>query len=118
MECQEFDQRGIAEKYLNGQLDPATLDEFELHILECPSCQQTLELLQTIRDDLAAHAHQIRAHSSAAHGYFRWAWIAITGFVVIAGGIGVRQVLLYRQACAGCKQTDSSANSTSSTLSR
>lgn len=100
MECQQLGQSGMAEKYLSGQLDPTTLDEFELHILECPSCQRTLELLQTIRDDLAAHAHEIRAYSPAPRGYLRWAWIASTGSVVIAGGMGVRRVVVHQQGHA------------------
>src|SRR5215471_17484608 len=97
MEYQELHQGELAEKYLNGQLDPATQDEFELHILECPACQKTVELLQTVRDDLAAHAHEIRAYSPVSRGYLRWAWIAVAGLVVVAGGIGVRQVLVQQQ---------------------
>jgi len=40
MECQELQHSELAEKYVSGQLDPATQDQFEMHILDCPACQQ------------------------------------------------------------------------------
>jgi anti-sigma factor RsiW len=60
MECQELHQGELAEKYLNGQLDPATQDDFEVHILECARCLNRVEAMQTLREELSRRTHQIR----------------------------------------------------------
>jgi len=51
----------LAEKYLHGHLDPAAQDEFEVHILECAQCLRQVEAVQTLRQELAERAPQIRA---------------------------------------------------------
>ncbi len=56
MECQELHRDELAEKYLNGRLDSATRDEFEVHILECARCLRSLEAIQILRQELAARA--------------------------------------------------------------
>jgi anti-sigma factor RsiW len=43
MQCQELHRDELAEKYLNGQLDPAAQDEFEIHLLECVQCLRQVE---------------------------------------------------------------------------
>jgi anti-sigma factor RsiW len=53
MECRELHRDESAEKYLNGQLDPATRDGFEVHILECAECLRRVEALQMLRHELA-----------------------------------------------------------------
>ena len=82
MDCQELDRKELAEKYVSGQLDPALQDEFETHILECPRCLRTLEVLQNVRDDLADRAHEIRAHSSVQRVRSRW-WVAAVPVLAI-----------------------------------
>jgi anti-sigma factor RsiW len=53
MECHESHRDESAEKYLNGQLDPAARDEFEVHILECTECLRRVEALEMLRHELA-----------------------------------------------------------------
>jgi anti-sigma factor RsiW len=52
MECQELHRDESAEKYLNRQLDPATRDEFEVHLLECAECLRRVEAIQMLRQEL------------------------------------------------------------------
>ena len=89
MDCHELERSELAEKYLSGQLDPALQDEFETHILECPRCLRTLEVLQNVRDDLADRAHLIRSHSAVQHVRLRW-WVAAVPVLAIATVVGFR----------------------------
>ena len=92
MECQELQHSELAEKYVSGQLDPATQDQFEMHILDCPACQRRVELLQTVREDLAVHAHEIREYSIAPRRRFwSWSWVAVAAMFVIVGGLGLKE---------------------------
>lgn len=95
MVCRDVDKGDLAEKYLNGQLDPATQDDFELHILECRDCQHFLEALQAARDDLASHAHEIRSHSSFTRGGLQWAWVGAAALSVIALSLGITRFALH-----------------------
>jgi anti-sigma factor RsiW len=52
----------FAGKYLNGQLDSATRDEFEVHILQCAPCLQHVEALQALRQELSESGSRIRAY--------------------------------------------------------
>jgi anti-sigma factor RsiW len=61
MECQDLHRHELAEKYLNGSLDPAMQDEFEVHILDCANCLRYVEALQVLRQELAQTAGRIRA---------------------------------------------------------
>jgi hypothetical protein len=118
MECQELQQSELAEKYVSGQLDPATQDQFEMHILDCPPCQQRVELLQTVREDLAVHAHEIREYSIAPRGRFwSWSWVAVAAMFVIVGGLGLkewRDLRRVRQEAAAA-HSGPSANQSSAT---
>jgi anti-sigma factor RsiW len=89
MECQELHRDDVAEKYLNGQLDPAAQDEFEAHILECPQCLRKVEAVQALRQELADRAHQIRAYSQVERSRFRWQWVTAAAFAVVVCGLGV-----------------------------
>lgn len=90
MNCQSILEGEVAEKYLRGELDPEKQDEFEVHILECSTCLQSVEVLQDMQKDLRERAHEIRA-ASPAHlsGARYWAFAAASLAVVI--GIGVWQ---------------------------
>ncbi len=116
MDCQELDRKELAEKYVSGQLDPALQDEFETHILECPRCLRTLEVLQNVRDDLADRAHEIRAHSSVQRVRFRWQWVAAVPVLLIAGVVGVYQLVHTPQHAPSVSQQNSqpASNSTPS----
>ena len=70
MTCRVVDQAEVIPKYLNGQLDPAAQDNFEVHILECPECQDAVELFQSVREQLEASAHEIRSYQVARRN--RW----------------------------------------------
>ena len=98
MACRSADKDDLATKYLNGQLSPAAQDDFELHILECRSCQHSLEALQATRDALAARAHEIRSYSSVARGRLRWGWIGVAALFVVACGFGLAPFALHRLA--------------------
>ena len=63
MECQELHRDELAEQYLNGQLDPATQDDFEVHILECARCLNRVEAMQALREDfLTGHIRLETSH--------------------------------------------------------
>lgn len=91
MQCQDLARDEHLEEYLNGQLGPATQDELEVHILECPSCLQALEILQTVRDDLARRAGEIRLHQSARRVWVRWQFVAGFTVVLAVGSVVLRQ---------------------------
>jgi hypothetical protein len=84
MNCQSILQDEIAEKYLRGKLDPAKQDEFEVHILECGACLQSVEVLQEMREALHERAHEIRVASPARLSrVWYWAFAAASLAVVI-----------------------------------
>jgi hypothetical protein len=92
MDCLIVNREELAEKYLQGKLDSARQDEFETHLVECAKCLRELELLQTIRQDLAERAHEIRGWTARKGFFFRWKIVAIAAVVMIliAGSIAVR----------------------------
>jgi hypothetical protein len=49
MDCRQVAKQGIAELYVIGQLESSLQSEFEIHVLECKDCLQTLEVLQELR---------------------------------------------------------------------
>lgn len=99
MNCQNVDD-GIAEKYLKGELEPPSQDEFEVHILECPQCLQSVEALQQLRTALTTQAHEIRLASPGRSFHLRyWAFAAVALVVVV--GIGVLQLRKRKPAGGG-----------------
>lgn len=108
MACRSADKDDLATKYLNGQLNPAAQDDFELHILECRNCQHALEALQAMRDALAARAHEIRSYSSVARGRLRWEWVGAAALFVIACGFGLAPFALHRLGGSKLAQQKSS----------
>lgn len=99
MNCQNVGEDGIAEKYLKGELEPPVQDEFEVHILECPRCLQSVETLQEMRTALAAQAHEIRLASQRPSFRLRyWAFAAVA--LVVFVGIGVLQLRKRKPAGA------------------
>lgn len=97
MVCRDVEKNDFADRYLNGQLDPATQGDFELHILECRNCQDALEALQAVRDDLAAHADEIRSHSTVTRGHLRWAWVGAAALFAMICGLGAARFALRHQ---------------------
>lgn len=87
MECRELHRNELAEKYLNGHLDPGAQDDFETHILECDDCLRRVEAVQALRRELAARAHQIRAYSQVEHFRFRWKWLTVAAFSLVVCGL-------------------------------
>jgi len=90
MNCLSVQQGEIAEKYLIGQLDPAQQDEFEVHILECGACLQSVETLQNMQHVLREREHEIRLASPARVSRV-WYWAFAAACVAVLAGIGVRQ---------------------------
>jgi len=88
MDCRELERNELVEKYVSGHLDPALEDDFEIHLLECPRCQQAVEVLQNVAHDLAERAHEVRSQSSSRKAGFRWQWAAALPAVVIVGLVG------------------------------
>lgn len=111
MECQELHRDDVAEKYLNGQLDPAARDEFEVHILECRQCLRRVEAVQALRQELADHAHQIRAYSQVERSWFRWQWVTATAFALVVCGLGVVEFRRMKASQSAEVQVPTSATS-------
>lgn len=95
MSCRVIDENDLIPKYLHGQLDPTAQDELELHILECRDCQQAVELLQTVRDEVATRAPEIRSYS-IDRGRLWWAWVAVAALILFMSGVELRHYL-WRQ---------------------
>jgi TolA-binding protein len=89
MNCQAISRDDLIEKYLNRRLDPATEDEFELHIFDCSRCARLLELFQTVHADLTQRAHEIRLQTPGKRLLFRWEAAAFASLLLIAGLAGV-----------------------------
>jgi hypothetical protein len=91
MDCSELDRGELAERYLTGQLDSSAQDEFEVHILECAKCLRAVEILQSVSDDLAQRAHEIRTDTSTGRLWLRWKWVAAGAFSVLLCAAGILQ---------------------------
>jgi Tetratricopeptide repeat/Putative zinc-finger len=99
MSCRILQENDLIPKYLNGQLGPVAVDQVELHILECQSCREAVDLLLTVRDEVEAQAHEIRAYS-APRVRFRWSWVAVAALAVIVSGIGVQKFTRSKRAAS------------------
>ena len=110
MVCLEVEQNDIAEKYLNGQLDAALQDEFELHILDCSRCLASVELLQALREDLAARAPEIRSRGSVTVR-LQWKWAAVGAFflLILTAGLLSTPRLLRRSTKSAQSQLTATA---------
>ncbi|PYX93397.1 MAG: hypothetical protein DMG67_04300 [Acidobacteria bacterium] len=88
MNCQRVADDEIVERYLNGQLEPALQDDFEVHILECPHCRARAETLSAARAGLAQRAHEIRLLPARAARRLRLAWLGIAAALIAACALG------------------------------
>ncbi|HEY1272173.1 MAG TPA: tetratricopeptide repeat protein [Terriglobales bacterium] len=96
MDCREADREELVEKYVSGQLDPEAQDDFEVHILECETCLRAVEVCQTLREELAERAHEIRGQTKVRRAWLSWL-IPAVALAMIVVGLGVYQVRkLYR----------------------
>lgn len=91
MDCLTANREELAEKYVQGKLDPSRQDEFETHLLECAKCMQELELLQAMRQDLAERAHEIRGWT-ASKPFFRWQTAVLAMVLVMVLAVGIKQL--------------------------
>jgi hypothetical protein len=89
MDCQEINREDLAEKYLRHRLEEAQVDEFETHLLECPTCARELELLQTVQTDLAERAHEIRGWTASRPHFFRWQIVVLAGVVIAVAAASI-----------------------------
>ena len=92
MVCREVEQDELVAKYVSGKLDPAAQDNFEIHILECESCRTSVEILQAVREDVVARAHEIRASSLVPPRRLRWSWVTVPALVVLVMALGPLQL--------------------------
>jgi len=88
MNCQRVADDELVERYLNGQLEPALQDDFEVHILECPHCLARAETLSAARASLAQRAHEIRLLPARAGRRIRLAWLGIAAGLIAAFALG------------------------------
>jgi TolA-binding protein len=115
MECQELHRDEVAEKYLNERLDPSARDEFEVHILACAQCLQRVEAVQTLRQELAERAHQIRAYSEVERFRFRWRWVTVAAFSLVVCGLGVVELRKMKAPQSAKTQVQAPASAPSAT---
>jgi tetratricopeptide (TPR) repeat protein len=117
MQCQELHRDELAEKYLNGQLDPAAQDEFEIHLLECVQCLRQVEAVQNLRQELDERAHQIRAYSQVEHSRFRWKWITVAAFSLVICGLGAIELGRMKSSKSAVTHVPAPASAASSASS-
>lgn len=100
MNCQRMIDDELVEKYLNGRLEAAVQDDFEVHLLECPSCQERTEVLLALREGLQLRQQEIRALPTrpARRLSFSLAWAVAAALLVAAGVFGFYQ---FRQRSHG-----------------
>src|ERR1700755_1397476 len=96
MACQRSDREGVIPKFLNGQLDAATEDDFGTHLLECSDCQDAVGMLQVVRADLVAREHQIGSYSGAGKRSW-WPQFALAAVLLALCGIGARHWAKHHQ---------------------
>jgi TolA-binding protein len=97
MDCQRVITDEIAGKYLNGRLDAALQDEFEVHLLECPKCLAEVEAVTALTSVLKEQAHEIRLKQPRRILSFRWIPIAAAALVCVLFAVGVVQMLRHHQ---------------------
>src|SRR5215470_9426508 len=103
MDCSNIDRNELAEEYLNGALDEANQNDFEIHILDCQKCLQAVEMLQFVRFDLTDRAPAIRSQTPPqTHWWFRWQWALVACSLMIVGVWGLRE---WRRTDAGHQQS-------------
>lgn len=90
MDCRGVDRNELVEKYLNGQLDEALQNDFEIHILECATCLQTVQALQEALDDLQERAYLLRTLPGRS-GWHRRLWLVTmaASVLVAVGAVGL-----------------------------
>jgi hypothetical protein len=107
MVCRRSDQEEVIPKFLNGQLDAATEDNFGIHLLECSDCQDAVEMFEAVRADLIAREHQIRSYSGSGKRSW-WPQVAFAAVILAVCGIGARQLAKHRQGTTQLVQQQSS----------
>ncbi len=92
MDCQRIAGEELVEKYLNGRLEPAEQDNFEVHLLECPQCLERTEALQMAHASLTERAHAIRLLPAKPVRRLQWAWVAIAATAIALCVAGLYQL--------------------------
>lgn len=90
MDCRRIAEEEIAECYLSDRLEEPLREEFEIHILGCPSCLESVETLQDLREALKSEAHQIRLAPERQRVQW-WTWVLATAATLIVAAVGVLQ---------------------------
>ncbi len=97
MSCRFASENELAERYLNGQLEPHDQDSFETHILECADCLGYVEILQGLRTELSTNTPTYTPAPKVVRfsPWRRW-WQLASVAAVAACGILVLQFSLSR----------------------
>lgn len=102
MTCEGIDRDELVGRYLRSELDLATQDEFETHILECSTCLQRVEMMLSISQGLQERAPTIRATQDKGMPWWKWA-PALAAVLVLGAAVSI---LLIKHSAS--KQTASS----------
>jgi negative regulator of sigma E activity len=92
MDCQRIAGEELVERYLNGRLEPAEQDDFEVHLLECRQCLERTEALQMAHASLREKAQAIRLLPAKPVWRLQWAWVAIAAAVIALCIVGFYQL--------------------------
>ena len=106
MGCRVFDQEDVIPKYLSGRLDLATEDKFGMHLLECSDCQNAVETLQLVRENLIAREHEIRSYPNVRRRLW-WPQLALAASLLLVCGIGFSPWARHRRKAYPVQQASS-----------
>lgn len=87
MDHARFKANETAALYVSGDLDGATQEAFELHLMSCPSCIEDVELWRTMRAGVRAHPPRARA-PAVNHWALTGQWPMAASLAAIAIGSG------------------------------
>jgi anti-sigma factor RsiW len=90
--------------YIDGELPPAEVLEFEKHLMECPGCRTQYERLRTVVDLIrgakplydAPESSRVKAYSLVRRREATDTWLRMAAAVLVAAGLGLSAWLLAR----------------------
>jgi TolA-binding protein len=88
MNCQEVEERDIAELYLQGRLTEPERDEFEKHYFECESCLSQLQAGLLVQAELQRQP-LVRSQTGGALLRRMWAWTPALVAAALLFAVGI-----------------------------
>jgi TPR repeat protein len=101
MDCAQIDREDLRERYLAGTLKEAEQDAFEVHLLECRSCQDDVAALHLVRKQGAGLPDRPTERGQAVGSWWAakpWVWAAAASVVVVAVVSGTYEMRQQRRA--------------------